>query len=184
LIWPSSPRDPISCRQYGLCPARWKALLYYRRAFFPGVAHRSEAAVVTVDAGGTVDNLRFFLPPDALPTIPLEVTVLGFDGNPVPHAALVAYDNTWENNVNGYEHECRRAREGRFTLRSGSHYDIAAVVNLPDASKACAEPLGVDAHDSPATVVLVLSHHFGDCWQFKKQPTNSLDRGAAAPPQT
>ena len=44
-----------------------KGTTYYRRAFFPGVAHRSEASVITVDAGQIADHLRFFLPPDAAP---------------------------------------------------------------------------------------------------------------------
>jgi hypothetical protein len=141
---------------------------YYRRAFFPGVAQRSEAAVVSVDAGGTVDNLRFFLPPDALATIPLEVTVLGFDGNPVPHAAVVGYDNTWENTSTPLSADADEHGKAAVTLRPGSHYDIEAVVNLPDASKACAEPVGVDVRDSPAKLVLILSHHSGDCWQYQK----------------
>ena len=142
---------------------------YYRKAFYPGAAHRSEAAIITVDAGETVDNLRFFLPPDSPPpTIPLEVTVLGFDGKPVSHAQIIAYDNMWENTVTPVTADTDEHGKATITLRPGSHYDIEAVVSLPDSSQACAEPLGVDAHDHPAPLILVLSHHVGNCMQFKK----------------
>jgi hypothetical protein len=53
-------------------------------------------------------------------------------------------------------------------LRPGQHYDIEAVVSLPDSSQACAEPLGVDVHDHPAPLLLSLSHHIGNCKQGKK----------------
>jgi protocatechuate 3,4-dioxygenase beta subunit len=141
---------------------------YYRRSFYPGSAHRSEAAIITVDAGEAVDNLRFFLPPDSLPTIPLELTVLGFDGRPVSHAAIVVYDETWENLVTAVSADADEHGKATITLRSGSHYDIEAVATSPDSSQACAEPLRVDAEDRPVPLVLVLSHHAGNCLQFKK----------------
>jgi len=141
---------------------------YYRRAFFPGAAQRSEATVIIVGEGETAENLRFFLPADSAPTIPVEVTVLGFDGKPVSHAEIVAYDDMWENSVTPLTADADEHGKATITLRHGSHYDIEAVVNLPDFSQACAEPLGVDAHDRPAPLVLVLSHHVGNCLQFKK----------------
>ena len=142
---------------------------YYRRAFFPGSDRESGAAVITVDAGETADNLRFFLPPDsAQPAIPLEVTVLGFDGNAVPHAEILAYDDMWENSVTPAMASADAHGKATVTLRPGSHYDIEAVVAMPDSSQACAEPLGVDAHEQPAPLVLVLSHHTGNCTQFRK----------------
>jgi hypothetical protein len=147
---------------------------YYRKAFFPGAAHRSEAAVTIVEAGQTVDNLRFFLPPDSPPaTIPLEVTVLGFDGKPVSHAEIAAYDDMWESSITLVTADADEHGKATITLRPGSHYDIEAVVNLPDSSQACAEPLGVDVHDHPGPLVLVLSHHFGNCMQFKKWGSQS-----------
>jgi hypothetical protein len=143
---------------------------YYRRAFFPGVAHRSEAAVITVAGGETTGDLRFYLPPDsAPPIIPIEVTVLGFDGNPVPHAEILAYDNMWDDSVTPAMADADEHGKASVTLRPGSHYDIEGLVNLPDSSQACAEPVGVDVRDQPAHVVLVLSHHIGNCSQFKKQ---------------
>ena len=73
---------------------------YYRKAYFPGTAHRAEATTITVDAGETAGDLRFFLPPDSPPpSIPVEVTVVGFDGAPVPDARIAAYDDMWENSV-------------------------------------------------------------------------------------
>jgi hypothetical protein len=149
---------------------------YYRKAFFPGSAHRAEAAIITLGAGASADNLRFFLPPDsAPPTVPIDVTVLGFDGKPVSRAEIVAYDDLWETTsptpamASADEHG-----KATIVLRPGSHYDIEAVVNLPNFSQACAEPLGVDVHPQPAPLVLVLRHDFGNCTPFKKP------RGGAA----
>jgi hypothetical protein len=142
---------------------------YYRRAFFPGSARRSEAAVITVGAGESSDSLRFFLPPDsAPPTVPLQVTVLGFDGQPAGHANVLAYDDMWENSVTPVNVDADEHGKAAVSLRPGQHYDVEAVVNLPDFSQACAEPLGVDVQDRPAPLVLVLSHHVGNCTPFKK----------------
>jgi hypothetical protein len=150
-----------------------KGTAYYRRAFYPSGARRSEAAVITVAAGESVDKLRFFLPPDAAaPLIVLDVAVLGFDGNPVPHAQILAYDDMWENSVTPAMTNTDERGKATIALRPGQHYDIEAYVNLPDSSQACAEPLGVDVQDSLAPLVLMLSHHIGNCKQFKK-PRNS-----------
>ena len=116
-----------------------------------------------------VDHLRFFLPPDAPPpSIPLEVTVLGFDGRPVSHAQILAYDDIWENPVTPLMASADEHGKATVTLRPGSHYDIEALATLPDSSQDCAEPLGVDAHGQPAPLVLVLSHHIGNCTPFRK----------------
>ncbi len=142
---------------------------YYRRAFFPGSAHRAEAAVITVGAGESTENLRFFLPPDsAPPTVPVEVTVLGFDGKPVSHAEILAYDDLWESSVTPAMATADENGKATIVLRPGSHYDIEAVANRPDFSQACAEPLGVDVHPQSAPLVLVLRHDFGNCTPFKK----------------
>lgn len=154
-------------------PVTSKATGYYRRAFFPGVAHQSEAAIITVDAGQIVDHLRFFLPPDSAPaTVPIGVTVAGFDGQPVPHANVLAYDDMWEGSVTPATADTDEHGKAILTLRPGSRYDIEAVFNLPDHTQACAQPLGVDVHDQPAPLVLVLSHYTGNCKPFKKKPAN------------
>jgi hypothetical protein len=109
------------------------------------------------------------LPDPGLPTIPAEVTVLRFDGKPVSHAQVLAYDDMWENSVTPAAANTDDRGKATLTLRSGQHYDVEAVVNLPDLSQACAEPLGVDVHDRPAgPLVLALSHRIGNCRQFKK----------------
>ncbi len=122
-----------------------------------------------MDAGQTVDHLRFFLPRDAPPpAIPLAVMVLGFDGKPVSGASILAYDDMWENSGTPVMADTDEQGKAAIALRAGQHYDIEALVNLPDSSQACAEPLAVDAHDQPAPLVLVLSHHQGNCEPFKK----------------
>jgi hypothetical protein len=155
---------------------------YYRKAFYPGAAHRSEATVVTVGAGQTVDDLRFFLPPDSPPpSISVAVTVVGFDGTPVSHARITAYDDMWQNSVTPMIANADENGKATIMLRAGSHYDIEAVASLDGRSQACAEPLGldvgvdvgVDAHAHPAPVLLVLSHHFGNCQKFKKPRTQA-----------
>ncbi len=143
---------------------------YYRKAFFPGTVHRSEAAVLNVGAGETIDNLRFFLPPDSPPpSVPLHVTVLGFDGKPVDHAEIVARDDIWESSVTPLMATADANGKATLTLRPGSHYDIEVYVNLPDFSQACAEPVGVDARNPLTPLVFVLSHHVGNCLPFKKR---------------
>ncbi len=142
---------------------------YYRKAFFPGTADRAEAAVIAVSPGETVDNLKFFLPPDSPPPeIPLAVTVLGFDGKPVPNAMTLAYDDIWENSVTPLNTNTDEKGKATLNLRAGSHYDIEAVYNAPDFSQACAGPQGVDAREGLAPLVLALSQHIGNCMQFKK----------------
>jgi Carboxypeptidase regulatory-like domain len=142
---------------------------YYRKAFFPGSPNRAEAGIVAVGPGETVDKLSFFLPPDSLPaTVPLRVTVLGFDGKPVSHAEILAEDDIWENSVTPLTATADESGQATITLRPGSHYDVGAYVNLPDFSQACAEPQGVDPNEQPATLVLKLSQHIGNCWQLKK----------------
>jgi hypothetical protein len=165
-----APGSYVFAANMDFSPVDSKGTAYYRRAFFPGVAHPSEASVITVDAGQIAGHLRFFLPPDSgLPTIPTEVTVLGFDGRPVSHAQVLAYDDMWESSVTPVMADTDDRGKATFTLRPGQHYDVEAVVNLPDLSQACAEPLGVDVHDRPAgPLVLALSHPIGNCTQFKK----------------
>ncbi len=150
---------------------------YYRKAFYPGSASRSDATVFTLDAGQVTENLRFFLPPDsAPPSVPLAVTVLGFDGQPAANAQILAYDDQWENSSTAVHADADEHGKATALLRPGLHYDIEAVVNLPDSSPACAGPVGIDIHDRPAPLQLVLSHHTGNCMQFKKSA-----QGAAAP---
>jgi len=148
---------------------------YYRKAFYPGTPNRSEAAVITIGAGEAVDRLNFYLPPDSPPpSIPAPVLVLGFDGRPVPHAEIIASDDMWVNSVTPLSATADENGKATITLRPGSRYDIEAVVNLPDFTQACAEPLTVDAkaaHDPPAPLVLKLSHPIGNCMQFKKSLT-------------
>jgi protocatechuate 3,4-dioxygenase beta subunit len=147
---------------------------YYRKAFYPGAIHRSEAALVAVGPGEKVDRLSFFLPPDsAKPSVPLQVTILDFAGKPVPHADVVAYDGIWGLSVTPLMATADESGKANVTLRPDSHYDIEAVVNLSDSSQACAEPVGVNTHDSPAPVILMLSHHVGNCMQFKMPPDDS-----------
>jgi hypothetical protein len=148
---------------------------YYRKAFYPGTSNQSEAANITIGAGETVDRLNFYLPPDSPPpSIPVPVLVLGFDGQPVPHAQIIAADDMWENSVTPLSATAGENGKATITLRPGSRYNIEAVVNLPDFTQACADPLAVDAkagHDPPALLVLTLSHPIGNCMQFKKPPT-------------
>jgi protocatechuate 3,4-dioxygenase beta subunit len=172
-----APGSYVFAANMDFSPGTSKGTTYYRKAFFPGVAHRSEASVIPVDAGQMVDHLRFFLPPDAgPPAIPLEVTVVGFDGNPVPHAQVLAYDDMWENSVTPAMADADEHGKATIALRSGQYYDVEAVVNLPDLSQACAVPLGVDVREHPTPLVLALTHPIGNCTQFKK-PRN----GAAVP---
>ena len=125
--------------------------------------------MITLDAGQTVDHIRFFLPPDsAPPSVPLNVKVIGFAGEPVSRAEILAYDAMWENSSTPVMGSADAHGKATITLRPGAYYDVEAVVNLPDSSQACAEPAGVDTHDPPATLVLTLRHHFGNCMQFKK----------------
>ena len=143
---------------------------YYRKAFFPGTAHRPEAAVVTVGAGEISGDLRFFLPPDSPPpSIPVEVTVAGFDGAPVPDARIAAYDDMWENSVTPVTVNTDKQGKATVVLRPGSHYDVVAWASSPGPGQSCAEPLGVDAREGVAPLLLVLSHRFGNCLQFKKR---------------
>jgi hypothetical protein len=142
---------------------------YYRKAFYPGTSNRTEAATVTLGAGETVGDLNFYLPPDSpAPSIAVSVLVLGFDGMPVAHAEIIAEDAMWENSATPLT--ATADDKGRVTvmLRPGSHYDIEAVVNLPDFTQACAEPQAVDARGEPAPLVLKLSHPVGNCMPFKK----------------
>jgi hypothetical protein len=142
---------------------------YYRKAFFPGTSNRAEAAIIAVGPGETVDKLSFFLPPDSpAATIPLRVTVLGFDGKPVSHAEILAQDDIWQNSVTPLTATADESGQATITLRPGSHYDVGAVVNLPDFSQACAEAQGVDAKEQLAPLLLRLSQHVGNCWQPKK----------------
>lgn len=147
---------------------------YYRKAFYPGTRNQSEAATITLGSGETVDRLNLYLPPDSPPpSIPVPVLVLGFDGRPVPHAEIIAADDMWENSVTLLSATADQNGKATITLRPGSHYDIEAVVDLPDLTQACAEPLAVDAkavQDAPAPLVLKLSHPIGNCLQFKKPP--------------
>jgi len=146
---------------------------YYRRAFFPGTIKRAEAGIVSVGAGQQVDNLKFILPPDLPPpSIPVPVTVLGFDRKPVAQASVLASDDIWENSVTNIMASTDGNGKAIVTLRLGVYYDIEAYVNLPDLSQACAEPAGILAKEGIVPLILVLSHHVGNCLPFKKPRTN------------
>jgi len=143
---------------------------YYRKAFFPGTGERAEAGIVEVGAGESVANLRFFLPPDSPPpTVSLNVTVLGFDGKPIPTANVIAADRMWENSVTNLTAMTDETGRGTVVLRAGNRYDILAYENLADFSQACAEPQLVEANETLKPVVLKVSHHFGNCLQFRKR---------------
>jgi hypothetical protein len=147
---------------------------YYRKAFFPGTTNRAEAAVIAVSPGEPVDNLKFFLPLDSPPPgIQLAVTVLGFDGKPVPSAQILAEDDIWENSVTSLNTNTDEKGKAVVTLRAGSRYDVEAVYSEPDGSQSCAGPQGVDAREGLAPLVLTLSHHIPNCMQFKKQSVES-----------
>jgi hypothetical protein len=164
-----APGSYVLAANMDFSPLTPKGTSYYRRAFYPGVAKASEAAIITVGTGESVGNLRFFLPPDAPPpTIAVDVTVVGFDGNPVPRAAVIAYDDLWENSAMPVVADADDHGKATITLRRGQHYDIEAVETLPDSSQACAEPRRVDPQDKAAPLLLVLSRHIGNCMQFKK----------------
>jgi hypothetical protein len=142
---------------------------YYRKALYPGTSNRAEAATITLGAGETVDNLNFYLPPDSpAPSIPVLVQVLGFDGMPVPRAQILAEDAMWENSVTSLNVTADENGKATVTLRPGCHYEIEALVNLPDFTQACAEPAAVEAGGEPGPVVLKLSHPFGNCMPFRK----------------
>jgi len=157
--------------------APWDGKPYYRKAFFPGTINRAEAGIVIVGAGQKVDNLRFVLPPDLPPpSIPVAVTVLGFDRKPVARASIVAADDIWENPVTKTTAITDENGRAIVTLRPGAYYDIEAFAILQDMSQACAEPAGVLAKDGTTPLVLVLSHllshNVGNCRSFKKPRTN------------
>ncbi len=102
------------------------------------------------------------------PSAALRVTVLGFDGKPVARAEVLADDSIWGTSVTPVSATTDESGMATVTLRPGSHYDVEAFVNLPDYSQACAEPVTVEAKDQNAPVLLILSHHIGNCRQFKK----------------
>ena len=137
---------------------------YYRKAFYPGVAERSQAALVQLGPAQTVDNLRFFLPQD-LPasSIPLQVTVLGRDGRLIPNAEILFEDDMWEHG--GLVKWTHSEGNATLLLRKGEYYNVWAVVN-PDGQE-CAEPVGVLAEEGLKPVVLIVSS-FGNCSEFKK----------------
>jgi len=143
---------------------------YYRRAFFPnGSAPRSAAGVLTLGTAEVIDNLRFFLPPDAAPpSATVTVTVAAPDGQPVPHAEIFAYDDIWENSVMPVIAAADDDGKAKLTLRPGLHYDIVAVAQSPESSQSCAEPASVDVRDQTPAVQLVITHPIGNCIQFKK----------------
>ena len=145
---------------------------YYRKAFYPGVTERSQAALVQVGHAQTVDNLRFFLPEDLpAPSIPLQVTLLGRDGKPIPNVEILPQDDMWETLVSANGELKKTDSEGKVTLllRKGAYYNVWAAVNLPDFTQECAEPAGVLAEEGLKPVILIVSHSFGNCSQFKKR---------------
>jgi hypothetical protein len=144
---------------------------YYRKAFYPGVTERSQAALVEVGHAQTVDELLFFLPEDLpAPSIPLPVTLLGRDGKPLPNVEILPEDDMWENLVSVSGELKKTDSEGRATLflRKGAYYNVWAAVDLPDFAQECAEPIGVLAEEGLKPVRLIVSHTFGNCSQFKK----------------
>jgi hypothetical protein len=144
---------------------------YYRKVFYSGVTERSQAALVQVGHAQTVDNLRFFLPEDLpAPSIPLQVTLLGRDGKPIPNVEILPQDDMWETlvSVNGELKKTDSEGKATLLLRKGAYYNVWAVVNLPDFTQRCAEPVGVLAEVGLKPVTLIVSHSFGNCSQFKK----------------
>jgi hypothetical protein len=141
---------------------------YYRKVFYPGTEKLSEAAVIGIGLGQVVDNVRFILPPDSpAPSVPISVSVVGFDGKPVPRATIMAQDSMWDSSVTLLTASTDFGGTGLVVLRPGSRYDVWAVVNMAD-SQACAEPQSLNTDKQSGPIVLVLSHHFGNCSQFKK----------------
>lgn len=120
----------------------------------------------------TVDNLRFFLPPDLpAPSIPLQITVLGRDGRLEPNVEIVPEDDMWETSASDGRLTKRTDSEGKATLllRKGAYYNVMAVVSLPGGRQECAGPVGVLAEEGLKPVTLIVSHSIGNCFLFKKR---------------
>lgn len=143
---------------------------YYRSAFFPGVASRSEAAVISLGPGEQVDHLRFFLPPDsASASVRLPVKVIGQDGRPAAEATVLAYDEIWQTtSPSPVSATAGKDGETSLILRPTSTYLVEAFVNLPDFSQACAEPIEVSGENPPSPLILRIGHPFGNCLPYAK----------------
>ncbi|MBV9294005.1 MAG: carboxypeptidase regulatory-like domain-containing protein [Acidobacteriaceae bacterium] len=144
---------------------------YYRSAFFPGGANRSEAAVISLDRGEQVDHLRFFLPPDsASPSVSLQVKVIGQDGKPAANASVLAYDEIWQTtSPSPLYATAGKGGEASLDLRPTSTYLVEAFVNLPDFSQACAEPIEVSGQNPPSSLVLQIAHPVGNCLPYAQR---------------
>jgi hypothetical protein len=147
---------------------------YYRKAFFPGTGDRAEAAVISLDKGQQIDDLRFFLPPDSpQPSIPLQVKVVGSNGKPASNAFITAFDQMWESSVTSLQAMANENGEANLILRPSSTYEVTAHIDLPGPSQACAEPVEVDTRHRQEPLVLVIRHPVGNCLPFKKSNSSA-----------
>src|SRR6202007_2599622 len=126
-----------------------------------GVSESSQAALVQVGHAQTVDDLRFVLPEDLpAPSIPLQVTLLGRDGKPIPNVEILPEDDMWEQAYLSLSGELKKTdSEGKATLllRKGAYYNVWAAVSLPDFTQECAEPVGVLAKEGLKPIILIVS---------------------------
>jgi hypothetical protein len=147
---------------------------YYRKAFYSGRSDNSQPVILRLGVAETLDKLRFTLPPDVPPpSVPFAISVLDFDGKPVPHAQIAAYDDMWGTNLNVMAATADDWGKATLTLRPRSHYAIGTWAMLPDRSWGCAEPVEVDTNAPPLPKVLQLNHHEGNCNQFRKAPAKA-----------
>jgi protocatechuate 3,4-dioxygenase beta subunit len=142
---------------------------YYRKAFYSGRGDNSQPVTLKLGVAETLDEIRFILPPDSPPpSKPLPISVLGFDGKPVPNALIAVYDDMWGLNLNVMAATADELGKATLTLRPDSHYVLGTSVMLSDRSWGCAEPVEVDTKGSPTPKVIKLNHHESNCKQFRK----------------
>lgn len=147
---------------------------YYRKAFYSGPGNDSQPVVLKLSGAETLDQLRFVLPPDAPPpSLPLAISVLDFDGQPVPEALITVYDDIWGTNSNVMAARADAGGKATLTLRPDSHYIIGTSATLSDLSWGCAEPLEVDTSAPLLPQVLQLNHHEGNCNELRKAPAKA-----------
>lgn len=139
----------------------------YPHFYFPGVATREQASVISMDEGEQLRNHDLHLPPPMAERL-IEGTVHWPDGRPAVGAIVLLEDDEyypWESSIASATAD----EQGRFSIKGyeGRPYWVKPYINLSNGRQMHAEPLKVTTTNPIAGLKFVITSQYGNCPHYR-----------------
>ncbi|MBC8031893.1 MAG: hypothetical protein H7Z16_17555 [Pyrinomonadaceae bacterium] len=150
----------------------------YPRTFHPGTSDPTQAAVIAITEGQTLEGYDLQLPGKLDPRT-IEGSVVWPDGKPVPNANLCFEEVEHAEGSSCHAGDAKVTPDGHFSLTvlEGLRYLLRAHVNVggPGSGQRHAEPIEVSPKGNISDIKLVITEPNGSCakcrdWTRQKKP--------------